>query len=260
MNDLFALSALALAVLAAGRSTWSPCGRSMLSTITPIGERGRGARYRATAAFFMAGALLGGAALGALAALLATALAALGLPVMATAGLAAAASLLAAASDSPRTAFALPIHRRQVNERWLDTFRPWFYGLGFGLQIGSGLATYITTASVYLFLFLAALSGRPSVALGAGLLFGLVRGSSVLLARHVTTPDALRALHLRLQALDARTTAVAVAGETTAALAALLVGWWPAALLALAVIALAAITMAVTSRTGLRRVPTTSSR
>jgi hypothetical protein len=228
----------------------------MLSTITPIGERGRGARYRATAIFFMAGAVLGGAALGALAALLAIAVAALGLPVMATAALAAAAALTAAVSDSPRTAFALPIHRRQVNERWLDTFRPWCYGLGFGLQIGSGLATYITTASVYLFVFLAALSGRTAVALGAGLLFGLLRGSSILLARHVATPDALRALHLRLQALDARATAMVVICEVTAALAALVVGWWPAALLALTVMALAAVAVAVISRTTSGRAPT----
>jgi hypothetical protein len=232
----------------------------MLSTITPIGERGRGASYRATAIFFMAGALLGGAALGALAALLALAVGSLGLPVTVTAALVATASLLAAVSDSPQTALALPIHRRQVNERWLDTFRPWFYGLGFGLQIGSGLATYITTAAVYLFILLAALSGRPVVALTAGLLFGLLRGSSVLLARHVTTPDALRALHLRLQAFDARATAIVVVVEITTALAALVVVWWPAALLALTAIVLAAIAVAVTARITPRRVPTPSPR
>ena len=42
--------------------------------------------------------------------------------------------------------FRLPVHYRQVNERWLDQFRPWVYGAGFGWQIGAGLATYIKTS------------------------------------------------------------------------------------------------------------------
>ena len=51
-------------VAAAVRSTWSPCGLSMLSTITPFGERGRGHAYRATATWFVVGAAGGGATLG----------------------------------------------------------------------------------------------------------------------------------------------------------------------------------------------------
>ena len=51
--------------------------------------------------------------------------------------------------------FRLPWHHRQVNEQWLDHYRPWLYGVGFGWQIGCGLATYIMTASVYL------MFGRP---------------------------------------------------------------------------------------------------
>src|SRR4051794_8934264 len=56
--------ACALAVVAAIRSTWSPCGLSMLSTVTPMAERGRGHRFWVTAAWFVVGALLGGATLG----------------------------------------------------------------------------------------------------------------------------------------------------------------------------------------------------
>ena len=59
----------ALAVAAAVRSTWSPCGLSMLSTVTPIAERGRGHRFWVTATWFVVGSLLGGACLGGLAAL-----------------------------------------------------------------------------------------------------------------------------------------------------------------------------------------------
>ena len=58
--DLAVLVAAVVPVAAAVRSTWSPCGLSMLSTITPMGERGRGHRYRATAAWFVVGAVLGG--------------------------------------------------------------------------------------------------------------------------------------------------------------------------------------------------------
>src|SRR3954447_20463677 len=67
--------ACALAVVAAIRSTWSPCGLSMLSTVTPIAERGRGHRFWVTATWFVLGSLLGGACLGGLAALGASALA-----------------------------------------------------------------------------------------------------------------------------------------------------------------------------------------
>ena len=54
-----------------------------------------------------------------------------------------------------------PIHRRQVNERWLDQYRSWVYGSGFGWQIGNGLSTYITTAAVYLMVVLGALTAAP---------------------------------------------------------------------------------------------------
>ena len=91
----------------------------------------------------------------------------------------------------------LPIHRRQVNERWLDQYRSWVYGSGFGWQIGNGLSTYITTAAVYLMVVLAALTAAASVALAIGIGFGLVRGLAVLLTRHLTDPASLRSFHRR---------------------------------------------------------------
>ncbi|HVC69083.1 MAG TPA: hypothetical protein VNC61_02345 [Acidimicrobiales bacterium] len=236
MSALLAIVTFVVAAAAAVRSTWSPCGRSMLSTITPIGERGRRSHYATTAAFFVLGGVLGGAALGLVAAGLAAGVAALGLPIPVTAAAAVVASLAAAASDARPVRFAVPIHRRQVNERWLDTFRPWFYGLGFGCQIGSGFATYITTTAVYLVVVLAVLTGSPAVALAAGVLFGLLRGSSVLLARRVTDPEALRALHLRLHRLDPSAARGVVRVEVAAALTVLAAAWWPAALLAAAVV------------------------
>ena len=44
-----------VAVVAAARSTWSPCGVSMLATVTPLAEQGRGHRYRSTATWFIVG-------------------------------------------------------------------------------------------------------------------------------------------------------------------------------------------------------------
>jgi hypothetical protein len=67
MTLLVTLAALT-AVAAAARSTWSPCGLSMLSTITPMAERSRGRRWGLTALWFVLGAVLGGATLGLLAA------------------------------------------------------------------------------------------------------------------------------------------------------------------------------------------------
>jgi hypothetical protein len=192
--------ALVVAVAAAVRSTWSPCGLSMLSTITPISERAKGHSYRATATWFIVGATAGGATLGAVMCLMAAGVHALpaapaGLEVVAL-----AAALVAAVSDAGVAGVRLPIHRRQVNERWLDHYRPWVYGAGFGWQIGSGVATYITTAAVYLMIVLGALIGEPAVALLLGTLFGLLRGLAVLLTRNQTSPTLLRAFHRRFVA------------------------------------------------------------
>ena len=49
---------LVVAAAAAFRGTWSPCGLSMLSTVTPLAESGRGHRYRWTATWFFLGAVL----------------------------------------------------------------------------------------------------------------------------------------------------------------------------------------------------------
>ena len=65
MTALLVVLASVVAVAAAIRSTWSPCGLSMLSTITPLAERGRSHRYASTAAWFVVGAVARRATLGA---------------------------------------------------------------------------------------------------------------------------------------------------------------------------------------------------
>jgi hypothetical protein len=159
----------------------------MLASITPLGERGRQSRWGgATAAGAGAGALLGAA--GRLT---------LGQSEGGHARLAAlaAALLVAILLDLMR---AVPGPRRQVNERWLDEFRGWVYGLGFGAQLGLGITTVVSSAATYVALLAAFLTGSAlggAVVLGC---FGLVRGITPLAAARVRRPDQLIAMHARL--------------------------------------------------------------
>jgi hypothetical protein len=46
---MIVFAALFVAVVAALRGTWSPCGLSMLSSLNPVSERSRGHRFWGTA-------------------------------------------------------------------------------------------------------------------------------------------------------------------------------------------------------------------
>jgi hypothetical protein len=210
---LIAVLAGVVAVAAAIRSTWSPCGQSMLSTITPIGEQGRGNRFRTTATWFILGATLGGAVLGLGAALLAAIVGATGLT---TTGALALGAVLAAASvvaDAGLFGLHVPYHRRQVNELWLDDYRPWVYGGGFGFQIGLGFATYIMTSALVLLVALAALTGEPLVALALGTLFGFTRGVGVLPGARLTYPIKLAEFHRVFNARSVQSRRLVIAAQ-----------------------------------------------
>jgi hypothetical protein len=213
MTTFLIVLGLAVAASAAARSTWSPCGLSMLSSLTPLAERGRGHRYGTTAAWFIVGGWLGGCALGLSAALFALGVRALAPSDDAVLVVAGAAALIALMSDLELFGLRLPIHHRQVNERWLDQFRPWVYGLGFGFQIGMGLATYIMTAALYLLLVLAALSQSVVIAVVLGAAFGLIRGFAVLLGRAIRDPESLRSFHRRFSAIGPQIRLLTIAVE-----------------------------------------------
>ena len=216
------------ALAAAARSTWSPCGWSMLSTITPLAERSRRHRWSVTVTWFITGAFVGGSALGAIGALGALVTRQVGIGLDIRLGFAALAAVLAAAVDAGAVGPPLPHLRRQVDERWLDEFRPWVYGCGFGLQIGFGLVTYIMTSGLYLTLILAALTASPTVAGFGGLCFGATRGAAVLLGIGNRTPDQLAAFHRTFASVEqrARWAVVATFGAIGAVLAA--AGFGPA--------------------------------
>jgi hypothetical protein len=231
--DLMAWTAVGIAVVAAFRSTWSPCGVSMLSSITPLSETGRGHRYWATVTWFVIGALLGGLTLGAVAALGAMAVATLGLSTTASAALVLLAGLVTLASDLRLAGFHLPENPRQVERSWLDRYRSWVYGLGFGWQLGVGVATYVMSASVYLMVVVAAATGEPWLALGIVTMFGLLRGLAVLPAAGVRTPSDLGELHRRIERFRPASRIVAIAGQIgVLAVATAMIGGWRAGLLA----------------------------
>src|SRR6202030_1324598 len=98
--------------------------------------------------------LLGGASLGVGMAALAAVIGAAGPSATVLAAVACGASLAAAAADAHLAGVRVPVHHRQVNERWLAQFRPWVYGAGFGWQIGAGVVTYIKSSAVYLMIVL----------------------------------------------------------------------------------------------------------
>ena len=88
--------------------------------------------------------------------------------------------------------------RRQVNEDWLTAFRPWVYGVGYGLQLGAAFPTVVNTALVPMFMLAALLADDATSGLVIGAVFGTVRGLSVTVSRRVRTADDLRRLHRRL--------------------------------------------------------------
>ena len=144
----------------------------MLGSITPLGERGRGSRWGRTVTAYVARlARWRGSSPGA-------ALGCAGRPcsrVRARArrrGWACWPSwwpLGLAARPRRALGLRLPTVHRQVNEDWMVRYRGWVYGLGFGLQLGTGVVTVVTTSAVYAMWVAALLSGRrrPGALIGA---------------------------------------------------------------------------------------------
>jgi hypothetical protein len=192
--------ALGTAVASAARGLWSPCGLSVLSSINPVAESARGHRYWLTVAWYVAGAAFGGVVLGGACALGAAGYQRLAASPAVTWALAALAAVVVLASDVGAFGVALPTNPRQVDVSWLTTYRRWVYAGGFGVQIGTGFATYIMSAATYLTALLAVLTARPAVALGIGVTFGTCRGIAVMVAARARTPERLRSVVARVDA------------------------------------------------------------
>ena len=163
-----------------------------MASINPLGERARGNRWWRTAAAYTAGCLLGGSALGAAAGTVGW-LAGVALPDVDA--LAAGALVALSAGVIELAGWRLPTVRRQVDDAWLARYRGWVYGSGFGVQLGAGVATTVTTAAVYATVALAAVvgaNGDLAWALVTGLVFGLARATPVLAAARLADADRVR--------------------------------------------------------------------
>ena len=147
----------------------------MLTSITPLGQRGRGRSAPVTAAAYAVGSLLSATALGALLGL-GGSLLPLRHPGLLLAVGCAAAAVLEAAGRRP------PSWRRQVDERWLSTYRSWVTGLGYGGQLGLGVVTIVSSAATYAALLAELLLAAPGPSALVGAVFGLSRAAPVLLA------------------------------------------------------------------------------
>jgi hypothetical protein len=195
----------------------------MLSSITPLGERGRNNRWWLTAAAYITGSIAGGAAMG-------TALGALGglVPLAASGAdavplaLLAAVALLGFLADLRVARLRVPTMNRQVDERWLTTYRGWVYGVGFGFQLGVGVVTIVTSAATWVTLVVAFLTGSWAGGLVVGSVFGAARSLPLLLAAPVRSPAALRALLLRQQRWAAPARLAAIGGQCLVGVLALL--------------------------------------
>jgi hypothetical protein len=172
----------------------------MLASITPLGERGRGRRWGITVSAYVAGSAAGGALVGALAGAIGSVLLGSASPDARLAVVCASLAIGVAADLAGVT----PGPRRQVDERWLDRYRGWVYGAGFGFQIGTGVMTVVVTAAVYVALAAAVATASPLAGAALGLAGGLLRGSIVLATARVHTPAALVRFHARMRRWEAR--------------------------------------------------------
>jgi hypothetical protein len=190
----------------------------MLTSITPLGERGRNSNWSVTVAAFLigstgAGALLGGGA-GALGKLLGGSSLSSSIGLLVLIG----AALIGAALDLGLGGLGLPTPARQVNEDWMRRYRGWVYGVGFGFQLGLGFATVVSASAVYLAFVAAALSGAPSSGALIGATFGFVRAAAIFATLGADTPAKLISLGAGMERLRRPAARAAIATQTLLAL------------------------------------------
>ncbi len=156
----------------------------MLSSITPLGQRSRGISWSRTVVAFLVGATVAGASV--------FGTAGLGGEVsgLATGSIGISIGVLVVAAALDTLGVRAPGPRRQVDEDWLTRYRDWVTGLGFGAQLGTGLATIVPTWGVWALLALAINHGS-FVGLALGVSFGLGRTALLMATRTVTTTKQL---------------------------------------------------------------------
>jgi hypothetical protein len=165
----------------------------MLSSINPLGERARGQKFWLTTTWYVMGSITGGLLLGSLGGAIGSLLPGGRWRLITAMGVVAVAAVLELADRVP------PSLHRQVDEDWLTRYRGWVYGLGFGAQLGFGLATIVTSVSVHTTAVVTVLSGSWSRGALIGGVFGLMRSLPILSVLKAGDPSVLRAVMRRLQ-------------------------------------------------------------
>lgn len=156
----------------------------MLSSITPLGQRGRGMSWKRTVAAFWVGATVAGAVVFASVGVLGVQFGldgpGLWLPALA----------ITAAAVLDTAKVGVPGPRRQVDENWLGRYRDWVVGLGYGAQLGAGFVTIVPSFGTWALILVAATSG-VGLAATAGAAFGVGRSILLMRSRSVASPTRL---------------------------------------------------------------------
>jgi hypothetical protein len=193
----------------------------MLSSIHPLGERAKQQRWTVTVAAHLIGAIAGGLAIGSAIGALGGAAAAAGVGFAARLGALAVVSFVALGIDARGWPSWLWRPHRQVDENWLISYRGWVYGAGYGVQLGLGISTIVTAATIYALGVCALATGTIAGGAIVGAVFGAGRGVSLMAGRTVTTPERLHAFHRVLHERQVWGRRAAVAGDAVLGLVAL---------------------------------------
>ena len=164
----------------------------MLSSIHPLVERARNNKWWITVSSFTLGAIAAGMAVGGILGLAGNALLSNLSPTTRlgiTAGVVAIGGVLDLLRVEPWGS------RRQVNENWIGPFRGWVYGGAFGVQLGTGVVTYVVTWGVYSILAAEILTASAVLGVLVGAIFGLGRSLALILAFRIDIPSRLTLFH-----------------------------------------------------------------
>lgn len=216
MGELaFVLVGALVAIHGAVRAAWSPCGQSMLASLTPVAERARGSSWAITVTAFAVGAVGAGAAGGGL-------LGGAGslLPGERWRAPTVVAILLAAlVIDGTPLRRRMPLTKRQVNEDWMYRYRGWVYGFGFGAQLGLGFISLVGCAAIYATFAIELTSGSVMAGAVVGAVFGATKAATLIPTRFARDHESLLELHRRLLRMDTGAQRAVVVAELLALLA-----------------------------------------
>jgi len=195
----------------------------MLGSISPVGEASRAQRWWLTATAYTLASVAAGAAIGTALGVTGQALAAVApAPVSVRLALLGTAMIAAAVVDAGTFGWTLPAWHRQVDERWLTTYRGWVYGAGFGAQLGVGVATIVTSTVTYTAFGAALLSASWRGGLAVGAAFGVARSIPLLLMAPVRSAARLHTVTRGVAEAQPLAHRLTVAGQGVLAATALL--------------------------------------